>query len=130
MEGFTKEVREGARVRADALSGVSANTQQLLSDARSFMHRVAQEHRDRVGPLRSTLADNLRERQDQVRALRHQFHEHLGKMREQLHEMLGQDRRACHDKVADLKSAFEEARAEVANDLREAGRIWRGRSRC
>jgi DNA-binding protein H-NS len=129
MEGFTKDLLECATVRADALSEVNVHTKQLLSDVRTFMHHISQERQEQVAPLHAALAEEVRERHDEVQAMRHEFQEHMGKMHEHLQEMFSEDRRARHEDVADLRKAFHAARAEVVNDLREMARVWRGRSR-
>jgi len=125
MRTFTEEVRQGAQARATALAAVTESTDKLLGEARGFLQRVSQEHKERAQHVNSTLASNRQGRQEQVRAFRKDLHEQLGKLRHELRERLNQTRNERHEKLAQLTKAFATARAELATDLREAGRLWR-----
>jgi hypothetical protein len=129
MKTFTNQVGESASARAAAVAEVNESAARLLGQARAFMHRVAREHAGRAEEIHSALAESRRARQSQVRALRHDIGSHLQEARRQLHKMLGEDRHNRHEHLGRLMNGFQEARAALAGDLREAGRVWRSRAR-
>jgi hypothetical protein len=129
MRAFADEVVQSAHARTQAVTEVHQEAHRLLSDATSFMAQVAKEHHERADHVNTTLAESRRDRQDQVRTLRHTINERLNEVRAQTEQLLTETRNTREQAVSQLMSAFTQARTELNHDLQEARRCWRNRGR-
>jgi len=68
MKAIADELVRCGQERTAAVAEITVNTHR-------FLGQVAQEHKERAEHVNIILADNRRERQDQVRALMTSFHE-------------------------------------------------------
>jgi F0F1-type ATP synthase membrane subunit b/b' len=127
MQAFAREVRDCSRARTAFVARVNENAQQFLAEARGFLHRLGQEHRDRAAQVREFLAADRRKRQTAVEDFRHEIGRRLEQLREQTHARMEQASHDRHATVAALRKTFDEARASLAADLHSAARFWRER---
>jgi ElaB/YqjD/DUF883 family membrane-anchored ribosome-binding protein len=104
MKHFTDELAACTQERAKDLKSMRTDTERLVS-------RLGKENQARAKQIRSTLNDDRQARTEQVAELRERIGIHLHEVRENLDTMF---------------QGFQEARHELAEDLQEAGRVWRG----
>jgi len=125
MKSFTDHLRASIESREDALSEVHAATEQLLDNARTFLGNVAEEHQTRAEELRATLASHRTECRQKVADMRQTHQDSLRKMRDDLHHTLSETRKARQDAVQGMTETFQQARFDLADDLRQASNAWR-----
>ena len=125
MQSFTDHLRESIQARGEALSGVHAATEELLDGARTFLGHVAEEHRERAEELRATLESHRAGCRQQVAEMRHSHQEALHAMRDDLNRTLSESRRMRQDETSRMFQTFQQARHDLASDLRSAASVWR-----
>jgi len=125
MKSFTDHLRSSIQSREEALSQVHEETEQLRDDARTFMGAVADEHRARAEELHAALASHREERGRKVAEMRQTHQDSLRKMRSDLQHTLSESRKARQDVVHEMTVTFQQARHDLADDLREASNAWR-----
>lgn len=128
MRAFTDDVVSCARERAATLNELSVQTEHLLSDTQSFVKHLGQQHQAMAKHVRSTLANDCRDRAEQVAELRHQIRTHLDELHKQVQDALRHCRNTRHEHLDGTFQNLRHQRQHLADDLREAGRIWRGES--
>lgn len=126
MKRFTGEVAACHRERSAVLKRLRLEADDLRSDAQSFLRQLGDEHQAVAEHVRSTLANERRDRTQQVEALRHEFRDRFHKMREQLQQTLAHCRNARRDFLRHKFRDFRQSRRRLAGDLQDASRIWRG----
>ncbi len=125
MKAFTDHLRDSIEARGEALAAVHDATTGLLDDARSFLGRVADEHRERSEELRATMESHREDRCRRVAEMRHDHQEALQAMRGELHQTLSEARRTRQDACEQMSETFRKARHDLAADLRSAAGAWR-----
>ena len=126
MRTLTGELAECAHARSETLDALRSQTERLLSNADKLMRRLGREHDAMAKQVRTSLSEDREERVRQVAEAREQINKRFHELQERLHETLQTCREARHEHVGHLLQGFDEARQALADDLQEAGRIWRG----
>jgi len=124
MKTMSEAILTSRRERCAAVAGVKEHTEQVLSEAEVFLQRLNQEHRDLAARTRSELASNRRDRSEQLRQFRDDVRRGHQETRDRLRQMLGNVRHVRQEHVGQLRQSFNECQRHLADDLREASRLW------
>lgn len=129
MKGMTQRLRSAAIQRTEAVTRVSQEAKELLSDLRVLMERISQEHQSRAREVHNHLARAQQGRQELLNDLHAMITDRLNANREAMNRMLEESHRVRQEGVGSLLNEFEKTRKALAADLQEAGRLWREHSR-
>ncbi len=125
MKALADDIRNTGQKRANFLTGVHERTEGLLSEARSFVQHLEQEHRTRTEELRNALGADRRQRFEQLETLRRANRQQRQALRRGIEELLDQARNNRRQQVHSLLRNCQETQQRLVHDLRQAGRIWR-----
>ncbi len=125
MKALTDEISNTKNTMFSAVASIKGQTEQILGNAQSFMNRLSDEHRTMAAESKSDLAADRRSRSKQVRTFRASTRRQQGEARHELQEKLRRNTAERLRSMNHLRSGFQEAQQALANDLREAGRVWR-----
>jgi hypothetical protein len=124
MKDTTDHLRISIENRADVLGQVHQATNHLLHSARTFMADVSNENHERAGELHVMLTTFRGDLADRVSEMRERHRDSLGQMRDDMRQRLNDNRAARHEAVKDMRTTFQQARQEVADDVRAAAHVW------